>query len=662
VRGVVQADASSLVRRAARRRADGSRGMRARRAWRRLVQACAAGELPAQDAVRQWAGEPPGELPEADVLDLLAAAPEEPADRAAYLVLIGQEAQRQALDPDGSLLALAYRAAAPEVRQRLRALMAAEGDTEVIRVVVTGDQRDRIAEMSSDELDYLGHHLAEHHRWDELRRLARDLPIAEAVAVVRLLPPRERTGDGSHAGLPRLAERSAGELRALVAGLPRERLVRLPTRGRAVQASFSPDGSELAVKTESWKRVHPHSIAVERLRIGSGETTQLFEERRPGWSKNDSILHLGGEILLRLQMRDLRTSRHEIVRVLPDHRVLCRPSEVSDIRRSSGGGAVLLHPAGLAFADPGADRLRYETFRRFSEVQGGSRLYTFSDASCALTTLPDAGLVAFVCLHQLHVVSDTGNTVIDSASLRQYHAGNTAFRPALTFLSPQTLALHEFVGRGFDTPLHHTELWELPSQGTLHRTAEHDGPVLDRWPLRTWRGTQLDDRFVARVLCSDGMAAYSGRPDADLPWFEGSTAGVGAVTVRRELLAWGRRGDVIATYSGAVSGPGHCDVHSPHLPSAHGLLARPLLHGTPKDLQAVRRLHTRIHDPAVRDALDLLAACLAERFGGDIALGGATGSAGGPHDIALAEPHDAPTGTRPGARPDPTGHIPLEEA
>ncbi|WP_155058009.1 hypothetical protein [Streptomyces blattellae] len=36
--------------------------------------------------------------------------------------------------------------------------MAADGDTDVIRVVATGDgQRERIAGMSYDELDHLGH-------------------------------------------------------------------------------------------------------------------------------------------------------------------------------------------------------------------------------------------------------------------------------------------------------------------------------------------------------------------------------------------------------------------------------------------------------------------------------------------------------------------------
>ncbi|GGK94110.1 hypothetical protein GCM10010094_63700 [Streptomyces flaveus] len=160
--------AARLTELAARRRGDGSRGLRARRAWRQLVRACAAGDPAALEAVRAAARD----LPEPDVLDLLVVGPQEPADRAAYLTLLGQREQRQAMDPDGALLALAYRAAEPDVRERLCTAMAAEGEADVIRVVVTGDRRDRIAEMSDDELDYLGHELPDHRRWDELRRLA----------------------------------------------------------------------------------------------------------------------------------------------------------------------------------------------------------------------------------------------------------------------------------------------------------------------------------------------------------------------------------------------------------------------------------------------------------------------------------------------------------
>lgn len=265
--------AERLVRRAARRRADGSRGMRAQRAWARLVQACAAGDAAAQEAVRT------AELPDADVLDLLAVGPEEPADRAAYLTLIGQSAQRQALDPDGSLLALAYRAATPALRERLRTLMAGEGDTDVIRVVVTGEQRDRIAEMSYDELDYLGHHLAERRNWAELRRLARDLPLAKAAAAARLLPILERT-EGVAELLSGASVRSPGQLRALVGRLPQRPLITHDVYGHFHGASFSPDTSELALRYTDLKAIQRDQFHVETLRIGTGKPPVASAEAR----------------------------------------------------------------------------------------------------------------------------------------------------------------------------------------------------------------------------------------------------------------------------------------------------------------------------------------------------------------------------------------------
>lgn len=161
--GITAKRASRLVRHALRHRADGSRGMRARWAWRQLLRACAQGDPMAQEALRT------AELPAPDVLGLLAAAPEEPTDQAAYLTLVGQHAQRQALDPDGSLLALAYRAARPQIRERLRTVLTAAGDSTAIRVVITGDRRDRLATLPYDEADYLSRQLAHHRDWDELR-------------------------------------------------------------------------------------------------------------------------------------------------------------------------------------------------------------------------------------------------------------------------------------------------------------------------------------------------------------------------------------------------------------------------------------------------------------------------------------------------------------
>ncbi|MGP4012347.1 hypothetical protein [Streptomyces sp. 4N124] len=79
-------------------------------------------------------------------------------------------------------------------------------------------------------------------------------------------------------------------------------------------------------------------------------------------------------------------------------------------------------------------------------------------------------------------------------------------------------------------------------------------------------------------------------------------------------LAARRRGD-------GCSAPGGLEVHSPHLPSARALLEQPLLHTGPHDVRRIRELRPKFGDPVVREALDLLARALEDRFGGDIALG-----------------------------------------
>ncbi|MER5223143.1 hypothetical protein [Streptomyces flaveus] len=170
--------AARLVRRAARRRADGSRGLWARGAWRRLVQACAEGDPAVQEAVRAMAAD----LPEADVQELLAAAPTEPADAAAYLALIGQSAQSRALDPDGSLLALSYRGASAEERSALRDAMSGLGILDVLRVLAgQGSQQGDFTSLDEHERTYLVEKLADRHDWDRLWSLTLLMPLPEAV-------------------------------------------------------------------------------------------------------------------------------------------------------------------------------------------------------------------------------------------------------------------------------------------------------------------------------------------------------------------------------------------------------------------------------------------------------------------------------------------------
>ncbi|MDQ1042479.1 hypothetical protein [Streptomyces sp. V4I2] len=540
-------EAARLAGRAGLRRDDGSRGWRA---WRRLVSACAAGNAAAQEAV--WTAE----LREPDVLELLAAAPAEPADHAAYLVLIGQGAQHQALDPDGSLLAPAYRAAAPETRERLRTALAAEGDTEVIRVVVTGEQRDRLAEMSYDELAYLGHHLAERRSWDELRRLVRDLPLAKAAAAALLLP------DGvSTASAP-----SPGQLRAVVERLPRRRLVRHDVTTSFEGASFSLDTSEPALRYRPLKRPRIRELHLDILRIDTGTVTRalngdVLTDRDIG----DSVLHLGDEILVRLKTRkDL----HRIIRVSPDDEAVGPPAPLSVMRRSSGGAA-----------DFRAVSPRGERGRR-----------------------PDAP---------------------DADSL-----GVPRFGPALSFLSPNSSAVHRRSSRHDEQSTH---VWEFGPHAAPHLTGKHRGPIRKRWPLEEWRGLVLDDAFAARVHSAEGR-----RLDRDVPWLQADPKDPLQFTRLRRLLALSPGQDVLVT-SPIARGRGFA-VHSPHLPAARELLERPLLHATPADLQRIRELRNTIGAPDVQAALDLLSACLTDRIGGDIALDATdSGPFGGPHDLALGE-------------------------
>ncbi|MDO0937200.1 hypothetical protein QQY66_37820 [Streptomyces sp. DG2A-72] len=590
--------------RALRRRRDGSRGPLARFAWRRLVRACAEGDPAAQDAVRT------AELPEPDVLDLLAAAPEQPADRAAYLTLIGQHAQRQALDPDGSLLALGYRAAAGEVRERLRTVMAADGNADVVRVVVSGDRRDRVAELSYDELDYLGHQLAERQEWAELRRLTRDLPLPKAVTAARLLPARERTAEA----VELLARASPGPLRALTDRLPQYRRIShdLPVNSSLHGASFSPDTSELALRYLRWRFGGTTELHVETLRIGTGEgevTPRFSGSDLWGTETGDSVLHLGDEVLITVAAK----RRDRILRILPANERVGGPASMARLRRTSRG-AVVLCPEGPAFLDPGADGLRHRPLPQFT---GSDRLSTYSVYS-ALATLPGARLLAFVSRGQVYMASEDGD-ILAKTTAYETSDGTARHHPALSFLAPDVLVLHCLASPPENEV---TEIWEFPPDGAPSLVERRLGKLRDGWPLSRWRVPVLDDAFAAR--------AYNPGVTDDLPWLPPRSLW----PAYRQLLTLSPGQDMFVTI--AASGSKSFEVHSPHLPAARALLERPLLHCRPEHLLEARDLCTRIGDPAVRDALGLLAHCLTDRFDGDIAPGTADAvPSAGPHDIAL---------------------------
>ncbi|MDQ1042481.1 hypothetical protein [Streptomyces sp. V4I2] len=588
-------DAARLVRQATRRRADGSRGMRARWAWRQLLRACAQGDPVAQEALRT------AELPAPDVLDLLAAAPEEPTDQAAYLTLIGQHAQRQALDPDGSLLALAYRATRPQIRERLRTALATAGDSTAIRVVITGDRRDRLATLSYDEADYLSRQLAHHHDWDELRRLATDLPLAAAATAAGLLPPHERTGRHA-AALTLLAGQPVPGLRALTERLPADRLVRYDV-GKVheyhhVGASFSPDLSELAVVRASSRRPwsdYPYQFDLHTLRVGSDNLTH-----RRRWIRNarsvlySGALHLGDEILVQIWGYG---PPEQIVRTLPDKRVFELPEPAVSIIRRASGGAVMLGPEGLVFADRGAKALRYQPIPGFQRMTGPKEFAAYV-RSCALATLPSARLIAFRLGTSIRVVDEDGRPV-HQIPARLERAEDEVTSHGLLFRAPNTLAVR--YGK-------HIRTWEFSPQSAKRVPDVPVGPF--QWTPET----------------SSPFAQSHGT------WFGWDVA---------DQSPWGD----IQALTTVVEGQARLEVVSPHLPTARELLRQPPAHADPQQLRRVRELLPKIGDPTVRDALDVLRRCLEERFGHDIALGPAGPvPAGGPTDIALARHPDQPQG------------------
>jgi hypothetical protein len=172
--------AARLRQRSRRRRADGTRGLLARRALRRLAGAICSDEQAAQALFEVWldslddeawqalagcparaawalaaAVEPGRPAASRSAIGAFCAArglaPDEPAARALWHVLTGQHAQHLAADPNGSTLAAAYQAATADTRAAVRESLAGAGDLDLVRIVAgTRGQRRAIALVSDD--------------------------------------------------------------------------------------------------------------------------------------------------------------------------------------------------------------------------------------------------------------------------------------------------------------------------------------------------------------------------------------------------------------------------------------------------------------------------------------------------------------------------------
>jgi hypothetical protein len=262
--------ADRLAERARWRHSAGARGRRGRRAWRKLVSASKG--HPAGRAADllwgSWVWDPDdkgwalfrrwrGQKVVADLHAAIAASPSrvgnwpgcaafcarnnlvptEPVELARFYALTRQAGQRRALDPDGRLLAAAYRAAPARVRTALRAALADEGDLDAVPVA---DGRD----------------------WAGLWRLAQEAPLADAVDVVRLIDENWRPASQRERDLYALLARAgAGGARLWKSSsaLSSDRL-EIKVQGDVLACARSASGGRLAVITAGARREDTISV------------------------------------------------------------------------------------------------------------------------------------------------------------------------------------------------------------------------------------------------------------------------------------------------------------------------------------------------------------------------------------------------------------------
>jgi hypothetical protein len=282
-----------LAERARWRHSPAACGRRGRRAWRKLARKSRRDPSgPAAGALwRSWVWDPDdkgwallsrrrGRRPVADLRAALAASPPsvgnwpglaafcarhdlvpaEPVELARFYVLTRQQEQWRALDPDSVLLAAAYRAANQDVRTALREALAGQGDLDVLRVVVAGDDT-RVPDMTKDERDYLTRQFAADRDWAKLWRLARDLSLPDAVAAAAMIDEDWRPdGDQerdlyallSRAGAGADVRRSSKALRAAAI------TIRVP--GSVLSCALPASGRRLAVITGDTGRTNTISV------------------------------------------------------------------------------------------------------------------------------------------------------------------------------------------------------------------------------------------------------------------------------------------------------------------------------------------------------------------------------------------------------------------
>ena len=624
--------AARLMRRAARRRPDGGRGLLARRAWRRLMDRGDHGDANAAEAVWQaFVSGPDNELWRAlsrwwDPRDLTDAvvragtdpgrdaaaraaigafydrgglAPGDAVQRALFYTLTGHTAQYRAADPDGSLLAAAYRGANEPTRTAVRQALAGSRDLDVVEVVAGSGSASRAADLTLGERSYLARQVADRKDWGRLWDLLRDLPLDEALAATALFEDGWRPGPHRERELFARLERWSGPHALADArdALAEGDAVSTAIYGEPVAGSFSPDGGRLAVATRA---------AILVFEIPGMRLADLYELEE-FWPT--CLLDTGHAVLACDWDGPLGRGER------PPALVLCERGRMQALRPRTGAVRVTPHPAGFLVLDGalGANQWHREGAYRLRLCEVGGR--EIRDVPLAelgyRRTARGPWAVAVDPVSGKIALGSNGLRILDRRAGRVLAACEVPGSGRITGVC--------WVGSGWlaATVAHSTrpprtvDVFRLTRAGLRH--AGSGGEALMPLPAGSRRTGSLPipvpERDEIALIKDDGEVAY-----ADVRTLT-------EIDEPRDLT--GRHGSMLWSSPGkryqALGGPGSVEVVSGGLCAVRELAGRPMAGMRPTDLATVSAvLRDALPGSPVRPLLELFQAFLEHRFGADV--------------------------------------------
>ena len=522
-------------------------------------------------------------------------APRDEVRRAMFFLLTGQPEQHRALDPDGSLLSLAYASASGEERARMQKAMRDAGGLDLVRVIVGDDRRGRIAEMSRYEVEYLGRQLAGRREWDELWALVQDVPVSSGTALIRLFDGWLPRDADARRLFEMYLETPPEAVKAALDSAPEDRVppggrARLRFRSRVNDVSFAPDGPYLAAS--GTRRI----VGVFDLRRAE------LVERYDGFNTSvGRILHLGDGIVVAGERTN--NARRDCRLVLCADGVTrtlhTGPGSITSLARvdASGGfvaatraGALVLGGRGGAPADP-------VPVRSLGRGMDWARTVAAHPASGRLAVLaPDLVLAD---------VEDGSVVPLSAPTVKYAHAAFVdtdliACADRVSFVTMLRWSGEDLVQEADATVQWMSRFTASPALG---------GPVV----ATTSRSLHLYDATLKRTGGASSLHYY------DVTSLTVSPGG--------ELLAVGYDdGDV--------------DVIDLRLLEVPEILRRPLVNLIPRDLGVVTAALTATSmSREVKVSLQLIRACMEHRFRFEVEIdaeaGGAVGLTPGEYEISL---------------------------